>query len=297
MSLHSMLWALNDAPTGKDATAKVILIALGDYANPDGTGAYPSLATLSRIAEVSRRTVQYKLRLLEQLGTIRHGNQRLASHLPGNHRPTVWDLNLPATGRPARRTPAEPHPQDRDADPAPQDTTRGAMDGIQGCSESRAEVQRVTHEPSNPTNNPGVRHRDGHAARPGMTPIGSWRPGATHRTFAVGLGLDCDREFAKFRDACLSSARVSANWDASFRNWLRRGHELGIAVTNRKSAGHRHTHTWRCSHVLALLRRDEETADLDGLAVTLAGMLNTGIDGADALTRLGLPIDDDLSTP
>jgi hypothetical protein len=49
--------------------------------------------------------------------------------------------------------------------------------------------------------------------------------------------------------------------------------------------------------VLALLRRDEENATPDGLAVTLAKLLNTGITGIQALQRLGLPTDDDLSTP
>jgi hypothetical protein len=290
MSLRSMLWALNDAPTGKDATAKVILIALGDYANPDGTGAYPSLATLSRIAEVSRRTVQYKLRLLERSGAIQHGDQQLASYLPGNHRPTVWDLNLQTTRHRAEDTTVT------GADPAPVDVHRDAASAVQGCNHSPVDMQHGAHEPYNPTNNPGERlpHR---RRRPTMSGIGDWRPDSAHHALATTLGLDCDGEYAKFRDRCLSSAQVSADWDASFRNWLRRGHELNLTLKARHPSDHPHTHTWRCTHVLALLRRDEENATPDGLAVTLAKLLNTGITGIQALQRLGLPADDDLSTP
>ncbi|KFI77284.1 hypothetical protein [Bifidobacterium mongoliense] len=130
-----------------------------------------------------------------------------------------------------------------------------------------------------------------------MSGIGDWRPDDTHQTLATTLGLDCDGEYAKFRDRCLSSAQVSADWDASFRNWLRRGHELNLTIKARHPSDHAHTHTWKCKHVLALLRRDEENATPDGLAVTLAKLLNTGITGIQALQRLGLPTDDDLSTP
>lgn len=93
MSLRAMLWALNDAPVD-DPTTCLVLIALADGANDDGTGAYPSKATMAKRARCSERTVQRHLRELESLSLIRQGDQTLALRFRGDRRPTVYDLNL-----------------------------------------------------------------------------------------------------------------------------------------------------------------------------------------------------------
>lgn len=93
MSLKAIIWAIEDAPV-EDPTATLVLIALADNANDDGTGCWPSVQTLTNRARCSRRTVQRHLRDLEAAGIIRQGNQALVAGYPPNRRPTVYDLNM-----------------------------------------------------------------------------------------------------------------------------------------------------------------------------------------------------------
>lgn len=96
MSLVSMVWALKEAPVPNDPVAHLVLIAYADHAQDDGTAAWPSVAKVAGYARCTPRTVQTKLRLLIGWGLIRHGDQRLVSHLPANRRPVVYDLVMDA---------------------------------------------------------------------------------------------------------------------------------------------------------------------------------------------------------
>lgn len=49
---------------------KVVLIALANYAGPNGTDAFPSVARIQRDTGLSERAIQYALRALEDHGTI-----------------------------------------------------------------------------------------------------------------------------------------------------------------------------------------------------------------------------------
>lgn len=93
MSIRAMSWALKDAPV-PDPVAHLILIGLADHAADDGTNARPSRATLADYAHVTSRTVGTKLKLLEETGVIRRGDQQQVAHLRSDRRPVVWDLNL-----------------------------------------------------------------------------------------------------------------------------------------------------------------------------------------------------------
>jgi hypothetical protein len=92
MSLQAMVWALKQAPV-TDASAHLILIGLADHAHDDGTGSYPFRETLAAYARCSLRTVASKLRLLEDMGVIRRGDQQLVAHYRPDRRPVVYDLN------------------------------------------------------------------------------------------------------------------------------------------------------------------------------------------------------------
>lgn len=93
MSLEAMVWALTKAPVA-DPVARLVLVGLGNHADPEGRGARPAQATLARYVGVSTRTVRTKLRLLEHLGLIREGDQRAVEHLRADRRPVVLDLAL-----------------------------------------------------------------------------------------------------------------------------------------------------------------------------------------------------------
>lgn len=101
MSWQCTSWALREAecPT---ATARLVLIALADRCQPDGRSAWPTVQTLMAEAHASEASVRRALRDLEALGTIRRGNQDLASRdehgrfLPEQYRPVVWECCMGA---------------------------------------------------------------------------------------------------------------------------------------------------------------------------------------------------------
>lgn len=96
MSWQATSWALREAPVGSDCVARLILVSLGDYARPDGTGAFPSVATLMSLCGKSEITVRRKLAWMERIGVIRRGDQSAVAAFPANRRPVVWDLAMGA---------------------------------------------------------------------------------------------------------------------------------------------------------------------------------------------------------
>lgn len=122
MSVQAMTWALEQQVV-TDAAMRHVLLCLANYANEAGKGAFPSIATLSSDTGLSERTVQYKLRSLEEAGVIRRGNQAIAAAYI-SHRdrlPMVYDLSM-----------------ERGAPVAP-----GADDNVTGCKPRRNGVQRL----------------------------------------------------------------------------------------------------------------------------------------------------------
>ncbi|QOP64940.1 helix-turn-helix DNA binding domain protein [Arthrobacter phage Brynnie] len=93
MSLEAMVWALKSADV-PDPISHLVLIGLADHADSAGRNARPSVALLSEYARCSPRSVQRKLRTLEDWGLIWQGDQRSVEHLRSDRRPVVYDLNL-----------------------------------------------------------------------------------------------------------------------------------------------------------------------------------------------------------
>jgi uncharacterized protein YdaU (DUF1376 family) len=48
-----------------------------------------------------------------------------------------------------------------------------------------------------------------------------WTPNEKHRKLAAELRVDVELEAVKFRDWAVANAKVMADWNAAFRNWLR----------------------------------------------------------------------------
>lgn len=127
MSMQAVVWALGcqelplDRRTGRIATAaKVVLIALANYASPDGTDAFPSVGTLAHTTGLSERAVQYTLAALVEHGTIRPTPDPLkrdSTVRRGDQMPNSYDLTM--TQRGAKSEP--PHVQ------------RGAKSEPTGC--------------------------------------------------------------------------------------------------------------------------------------------------------------------
>ena len=122
MSVEAISWVLNLAPVPSDrggqpsSACKFVLVGLANHASPDGTGAFPSVATLGRYTGLSERTVRTCLDRLEAAGTIAPCDPDIvaARIKRADRRPQGWDLNLsqvrddldetePASRAPARQ--------------------------------------------------------------------------------------------------------------------------------------------------------------------------------------------------
>ncbi|RBP98797.1 helix-turn-helix domain-containing protein [Bifidobacterium xylocopae] len=152
MSVQARAWAQR-CHVGNPA-AKSVLCYLADRASDDGTGAWPKVRTICEVTEFKERTVQNALKLLEEQGFIRPGDQRHAALLPhGRTRPKqyrarVWDLCMerdPGVSAYLKRT----HKDETAEPPAGVDQTRRTnactfpVDGTQQASRGAADAPLV----------------------------------------------------------------------------------------------------------------------------------------------------------
>lgn len=315
---------------GGDSTAKLLLIVLADYANDEGM-AWPSVRTLTDEVEKQDRQIQRALRKLEDEGLIRLGDQRLTRNYPKGQRPTVYEV-LPAPSRRHTRKRGVTHdtgtPVTHDTGTGGiQDTPTGDMHDTPtpvthdttpvthmtpprchagrgtGVTHDTQTVIETTNKPSREstratTEQPRPRSEAEYDQR--VDRLLALTPDDTHRDLAARYGLDPDLELAKFVDRCRAEGKPPADPAAAFRNWLRRGHELGIQAKPATGSTTpapapteaRHTHTWKCDHVNRLLHREPLDATPDDLACNLAHQLNHGKTDTDALAAVGLDPDD-----
>jgi hypothetical protein len=102
VSVEAISWALNLAPVPADrggqpsSACKFVLVGLANHAGPDGTAAFPSVATLVRYTGLSERTVRTCLDRLAAGGIISPCDPDiLAARIRrADRRPQGWDLNL-----------------------------------------------------------------------------------------------------------------------------------------------------------------------------------------------------------
>ena len=279
MSMRALEWAMYDVPAEMTKGALLrILLALADHADTEGRGAFPSQKRLIALTGYSRRTIQNGLHDLEAAGLIAKGDQRLTEHY-GRHRPIVWNLSM-RDFRGAKTAPLENG--ESEAQHTTPQAALGAQSGAQK-NDGRGAIRGATSlRPNLYKEESYIEPRESNAR---ARKIGDWKPTPEHRALAARLGLDCEAEAAKFTDLALDQGTESADWDARFRNWLRRGHELGITHTSTPTGtGATHRHTWKCAHTLRLLQRTETDALCDALACTVATALNEGAD-PDTITR------------
>ena len=86
MSIKVMEWVWTNSLA--KGSALLLLLAIADHANADGTGAWPSLESLSNKTRLSERSVRYILRDLEGLGCITTEPQQ------GPHGTNAYTVNL-----------------------------------------------------------------------------------------------------------------------------------------------------------------------------------------------------------
>lgn len=284
-----------------DARAKMLLIILSDYANEDNR-AWPSVGLLAAELECNERTVQRALRLLESKGLIAR-DAEYGTRYSADRSPYVYEVTIDTAEtvdyqykHGATRMSPRDTTKRGDTHVTPQSdgvttmTPRGdthVTGGVTPVSpRGDTHVTQTLKEPSLEHPRESMRaQKTKNQPDPQPLPAG-WTPDAVAQALAVKLGLDLAAELVKFRDAAASSGRVSRDWQAAFRLWLRHGAELGItSKPSAPAAVPHHRHSFACRHVLALLDRD--TQEPDGVACRLAKLLNDGTPPEKALKSLG----------
>lgn len=146
MTVEAMTLALNHSKS--EGIAKLILIGI---ANHDGDGgAWPSIATLARYANVTSRTVQKHINTLIELGEIeRIMNDGGTHHTPNHMRPNLYKILLRC---PANCDGTTQHRMTNEGEPPPvqSDTPRPVGQGTP--------VQRDTPPLSSGTPEPSFNH-------------------------------------------------------------------------------------------------------------------------------------------
>ena len=91
-----------------------------------------------------------------------------------------------------------------------------------------------------------------------------------NKTIAVEYpNLDLESAWFAFAGRHQDETRAIGDWTRPWKGWCqRRARMSGIPPSKR------HVHTWKCSHVLGALGRDEETAQADEKACEFADRLN-----------------------
>lgn len=300
-----------------DSTAKLLLIVLADYANDEGM-AWPSVKTMAEETEKSERSIQLLLRKLEQMRLIRKGDQKLVAKYAKGRRPTVYKLfptakksetpvNATVERGETHFTPETGCTGETGFTPRVQPTSPEGCNPLHPTGEThfvsgvKPTSPKPSQEPSIEPSRESTRANKTDTTR--LQALANLTPDQSHRQLADEIGLDLETELAKFRDHAIAGGHLPADPAAAFRNWLRRGRELGLGNTNRTEpalAGgfahptppprKPHRHSYGCTHVLNLLNRD--APDNDPLALQAAELLNQGKTETEALAALGLMKDD-----
>lgn len=292
-----------------DSTAKLLLIVLADYANDEGM-AWPSVKTMAEETEKSERSIQLLLRKLEQMRLICKGDQKLVAKYARGRRPVVYKLFPKAKKGETHCTPETGCTGETHFTPRVKPTSPEGCNPLHPTGETHF-VSGVKPTSPKPSQEPSIEPsrestRATKTEKPDTTrlqALANLTPDQSHRQLADEIGLDLDAELAKFRDHAIAGGHLPADPAAAFRNWLRRGRELGLGNTNRTEpalAGgfahptppprKPHRHSYGCTHVLNLLNRD--APDNDPLALRAAELLNQGKTETEALVALGLMKDD-----
>ncbi|KFI39813.1 cryptic prophage protein [Bifidobacterium actinocoloniiforme DSM 22766] len=323
MSVQAMSWALRDAPVGADSTGRLILVILADFARPDGSGAYPSVETVSRIARVSPRCVRQHLSRLKEAGVIRAGDQRILSHIRADRRTTVWDLCMTPAGESGMSVERERAIDEELGQDGVNERAARETDGVKAGSSRqipRGEESRrhgVNQPSPNPLEEPLLNTP---VAPKGAAPAKSkpkskrvpfpadWSPDSADRLFARQCGVDADRTARDFRLWAEAKGGRLKDWHKRYRLWVAQEQSRHPSAVDDKPtpmperhvrAPHRHAPG--CEHVQALLEPYHLSRKNQGgfgsspwirAASALADLLNQGKTAAQALHALNMPTDE-----
>lgn len=239
MSVEAITWVLNDAP-GVPSKLVSTLIGLANHAAPDGRNAYPSQATLAAYTRKSERQIRRDLADLQDLGLIRRGDQRIVEHFAQDRRPVVYNLAIGRTndldggtstaGRPCPGGHQRPAVDVRgDTNDRSSMAERGDMGDRTGGTPTSAKPSvepTGTIKKNNPPNPPRGEQRG--TRLPEDFPVTS-EMAAWAREKAPTCGMSDHEEFCDYWRGVPGAKGRKLDWEATWRNWMRRAHERRTA--------------------------------------------------------------------
>lgn len=161
MSITAMSWAMDARRSGPmTPAARLVLMVLADRADDQGRAAWPSKETIAATTGLTERAVQRILSQLRSEGILVLGDQRLVDHLPGNRRPTVYNLAMHRrgdTGDSPEHAPETPRRGDTDDSPStPAGETESTPQLSTGETEraSQGRPNRLPNQELNPPTKP-----------------------------------------------------------------------------------------------------------------------------------------------
>jgi DNA-binding Lrp family transcriptional regulator len=196
MSIEALNWAFDLELT---TPQKMVTIMLANYANEDAK-AWPSLETLAKKTRLSRRSVIQQIAKLEEIGVVKKvGNTQMGVN--------IYQLNI--------HTKFIENTSEPDSPP----------------SERRAPLLvNDVHLPSERRSpNPSYNHHINLVSKKNLkcTLPENFTVTDSHRNFAKANGLpNPDKELEHFKDHHLTNGSKFIDWNAAFRNWLRRSQQF-----------------------------------------------------------------------
>jgi hypothetical protein len=232
LSVEAISWVLNEAPDVPPSLVST-LIGIANHSAPDGRNSYPSQPTLARYTRKSERQVRRDLSELVRLKLIRKGDQRIVEHLPPDRRPVVYDLAMDLDGRTstsARSSTSARTPVTERGDMG--DRTGGTPTSAKPSLEPTTEPKNTPPPPADPpkgvATGKGTRLPDDFAVTPRMA---EWA-----RTNAPTCGRTDHDAFTDYWRSVPGAKGRKVDWEATWRNWMRREHERRARPGNGRPA-------------------------------------------------------------
>jgi hypothetical protein len=208
MSWKAMIWT-HKLRVQLSSVEYRTLMVLAEHAHEDGRGAYPAVMTIAEHAEMSVRSVQRSLRVLENRDVISLQN-------PATHsRSAVWRLNMSL---------------DIVASVTPPALEQGCQLVHLGVPTGPFRGASVASEPKiEPKIEPKQQDRIPKAAAKRTHIAVDWTPGPADREYADNLGIP-ESQVSAFVDYHLANGTLMASWPAAWRTWCRNCTRFGTAT-------------------------------------------------------------------
>ena len=204
MSVEAIEWAITQRVGC--TVAKHLLLVLASYHNGKTGLCFPSIETIANATEMSERTVYRKLLRLGTLGLVtvqstRNSSNRYVLHMNRDTTRQMQVESLPADA-----------PQPDSQSPQPDTQTGPTCHSVTLTGNNRKEPSPSVSSPK----------RARAKATSLMTEDWQPDPAVRDKMAAEYPRLELDHETDQFRDYWLARGDGKADWNAAYRNWIRR---------------------------------------------------------------------------